>query len=262
MPEGAPALIELKNVSVMRGDRLALSGLSLRIEPGEHVAILGPNGCGKSTFIKTVSRECYPLARPGSSMTILGQERWNVFELRGMLGIVTNDLVAACTRDASALEIVLSGFFSSVRLMPYHPVDEPMVEAALNALRAMEAEHLAERLMTEMSSGETHRVVIARALVHHPRALLLDEPCTSLDLRAQYELRSVFRTLAQSGLGLIMVTHDLNDVIPEIERVILLRAGEVLADGDKREILSQGRLSALFGIPVELSERDGYYRLW
>jgi len=246
----------------MRGDRHALSGLSLRIEPGEHVAILGPNGCGKSTLIKTVTRECYPLAWPGSSMTILGEERWNVFELRSMLGIVTNDLVAACTRDASALEIVLSGFFSSVRLMPYHPVDPAMVAAAQDALRVMEAEHLAERSMTEMSSGETHRVVIARALVHRPRALLLDEPCTSLDLRAQYELRGIFRNLARSGLGLILVTHDLADVIPEVERVILLRAGRVLADGTKRDLLTEERLGGLFGSPVRLSEDDGYYRLW
>jgi iron complex transport system ATP-binding protein len=125
----------------------------------------------------------------------------------------------------------------------------------------MEVDHLAERSMTEMSSGEVHRVVTARALVHHPRALLLDEPCTSLDLRAQREVRRIFRSLAQSGLGLIVVTHDLADIIPEIRRVILLRDGRVDADGGKDEILTADRLGSLFGIPVELLRRDGLYHL-
>ena len=259
MPE--PALIAFRNVSIMRGERLGLSDVSLRIEPGEHVAILGPNGCGKSTFIKAITRECYPLARADSSVRILGQERWNVFELRNLLGIVTSDLVASCVRDATAMEIVLSGFFSSVCLMPYHRVSDAMIAAATGALQTMEVDHLVERPMTEMSSGEVHRVVTARALAHRPQALLLDEPCTSLDLRAQREVRRIFRNLAQSGLGLIVVTHDLADIIPEVGRVILLRAGRIEADGAKREILTAERIAALFGIPVELVERDGHYHL-
>jgi iron complex transport system ATP-binding protein len=261
MPEYSPALIEFRNVSIMRGERFALQDVSLRIELAEHVAILGPNGCGKSTFIKAITRECYPLTRPDTSLCILGHERWNIFELRNLLGIVTNDLVATCMREATAMEIVLSGFFSSVRVMPYHRVDAPMVEASMTALQTMEVDHLAERSMTEMSSGEVHRVVTARALVHRPRALLLDEPCTSLDLRAQREVRRIFRNLAQSGLGLIVVTHDLADIIPEIRRVILLRNGRIAADGGKDEILTADRLGSLFGIPVELLRRDGHYHL-
>jgi iron complex transport system ATP-binding protein len=261
MPERHPALIEFRSVSIMRGERLALQDVSLRIELAQHVAILGPNGCGKSTFIKAITRECYPLTRPGTFLRILGHERWNIFELRNLLGIVTNDLVATCVREATAMEIVLSGFFSSVRVMPYHRVDAPMVDASMKALQTMEVDHLAERSMTEMSSGEVHRVVTARALVHRPRALLLDEPCTSLDLRAQREVRRIFRGLAQSGLGLIVVTHDLADIIPEIRRVILLRSGRIEADGNKDDVLTADRLGSLFGIPVELLQRDGHYHL-
>src|SRR6266436_7806098 len=106
----------------MRGEKIALHDLTLRIGVGEHVAILGPNGCGKSTLIKTITRECYPLALSGSSLTILGYDSWNVFELRKLLGIVTNDLIATCTRDITGLEAVLSGFFSSIGLQPYHHV--------------------------------------------------------------------------------------------------------------------------------------------
>jgi iron complex transport system ATP-binding protein len=113
-----------------------------------------------------------------------------------------------------------------------------------------------------MSSGEARRVLIARALVHNPKALLLDEPTTSLDLFAQHELREILRQLAISGIGMILVTHHLSDIIPEIERVVLLREGRVIADGPKQELLTETTLSGLFGIPVSLARRDGYYHLW
>ena len=245
----------------MRGEKLALDNVSLRIAPGEHVAILGPNGSGKSTFIKMVTREVYPLLREGSSMTILGRNRWNVFELRPLLGVVTNDQVAACTRDITATEVVLAAFHSAIELMPYHTVTDEMRRKTEEHFRVLEITHLANRLMTEMSSGEVHRVGIARALVHDPRALLLDEPSNSLDLRAQRELRGIVRKLAQSGIGIILVTHYLADIIPEIARVILLREGSVIADGHKDDVLRSERLRGLFGMPVELLGRDGYYHL-
>lgn len=256
-----PALIELRDVSVMLGETLALDRVSLRIEAGEHVAILGPNGSGKSTLIRMITRECYPLLRAGSGVTILGRDRWNVFELRPLLGVVTNDQVAACRRDVTAREIVLAGFHSAIELMPYHIVTEEMRQRTDEQLRLLGIAHLAERPMTAMSSGEAQRVVIARALVHDPRALLLDEPSNSLDLRAQRELRETLRGLARAGMGIILVTHHLADLIPEVERVVLLRGGRVAADGDKRELLTPQRLRDLFGTDLELLERDGCYHL-
>jgi iron complex transport system ATP-binding protein len=249
-------------VSVMRGAKVVLHDMDLRIGVGEHVAILGPNGCGKSTLIKTITRELYPLARPGSSLTLLGQDRWNIFELRAALGIVSNDLMAECAREITGREVVLSGFFSSIGVWPHQHVSAEMIDNANRALARLEAEHLADRLVTEMSSGEARRVLIARALVHNPKALLLDEPTTSLDLFAQHELREILRQLAISGIGMILVTHHLSDIIPEIERVVLLREGRVIADGPKQELLTETTLSGLFGIPVSLARRDGYYHLW
>jgi iron complex transport system ATP-binding protein len=255
-------LIEFENVSVMRGETVALKDVSLRIGPGEHVAILGPNGCGKSTLIKTITRECYPLVRAGSSVRILGRDQWNVFELRKLLGIVSSDLMTTCTRDATGRDIALSGFFSSIGIWPHQQVTPEMHRKAEQALAMLEISHLADRFTDEMSSGEARRVLLARALVHDPHALILDEPSTALDLFAQHELRQIFRKLAQAGIGIVMVTHHLSDLIPEIDRVVLMERGQIVADGPKREVLVASRLSDLFGLPLDLTERDGYYNLW
>jgi len=246
----------------MRGGKTALDEFSLRVHVDEHVAVLGPNGCGKSTLIKTITRECYPVVRAGSSMTILGRKAWNIFELRSLLGIVSNDLMSSCTADASGLDVVLSGFFSSTRIFPNHAVDPKRRDLAEAALVQLGVSHLADRAVEQMSSGEAKRVLIARALVHKPRALLFDEPCNSLDILAQHGLRETMRSLANSGIGIILVTHELPDVVPEIERVVFMSNGRIVADGGKEEVLQAPRLGKLFGLKVELARRDGYYHIW
>ena len=254
-----PPLLALNHVTVIRGERAALDDLTLRIEAGEHVCILGPNGCGKSTLIKTITRECYPLANEQSSMSILGRERWNIFELRSLLGIVSPDLLASCTSDATGRDVVLSGFFSSTRIFPHHAPSPELLEKTTAALARLGIAHLAGRPVAQMSSGEAKRTLIARALVHEPQTLLFDEPSNTLDIAAQIQLRETMRQLAQAGLGILLVTHQVSEVIPEIERVVLLREGRILADGPKEEILTAPRLTDLFGVPVQLVRRDGYF---
>jgi iron complex transport system ATP-binding protein len=262
MTTNGPALLDLQNVTVMRGQKVVLENFSLRIRGDEHVAILGPNGCGKSTLIKTITRECYPVAQDGSSMTILGQDRWDVFELGSLLGIVSNDLMSKCTGEACGRDVVLSGFFSSTRIFPHHAVDPKHKSLADDALAQLQITHLATRPVAEMSSGEARRVLIARALVHKPRALLFDEPSNSLDVFARHSLRQTMSSLARAGIGIILVTHDLSDLIPEIERVLLMSSGRIVAEGPKEKMLEPERLETVFGIKVEVARHDGYYHLW
>jgi iron complex transport system ATP-binding protein len=257
-----PPLLDFRNLRVMRGQKIALDDFTLRVDADEHVAILGPNGCGKSTLIKTITRECYPVVRDGSSMSILGEDTWDVFALRARLGIVSNDLMLSCTGDACGRDVVLSGFFSSTAIYPNHKVDPRQSALADAALAELKISHLADRPVSEMSSGEARRVLIARALVHKPRALLFDEPCNSLDLAAQQSLRQTMSTLAHSGTAVILVTHELADIVPEIQRVVLMNHGRVVADGPKEEILEVERLAALFGVHVEMARRNGHYHLW
>ena len=234
----------------------------MKVNAGEHVAVLGPNGSGKSTLLKLLTRECYPLLRPETRLSILGQPDWNIFDLRSQIGIISNDLMTQCTRDITGRELVLSGFFGSIGLWPNQHLTPEMEQSAEEAMAQLEVAELAGRWVDELSSGEARRLLIARALIHNPSTLVLDEPTTSLDLAAQREMRDHLRKLAASGVGLLLVTHHLEELIPEIDRVVMLRKGSVYVDGLKEDVLSSANLSALFGVEVDLSLRDGYYRPW
>ena len=256
-------LIEFDRVSILRDGVTALDRLSLRIDDGERVAVLGPNGAGKSTLVDALTRAVYPAAGMGpSALRIYGRDRWDVFELRNLLGIVTHTLVRDCTGPYTALETVLSGFFSSIGVWPHHQVTEQMREDARLALRELEIAHLEGVPLKEMSSGEVRRAIIARALVHRPRALVLDEPTVSLDIRGRRELLAAMRRLARAGKSLVLVTHTLDDVIPEIDRVVTLRDGHILHDGPTREVLRSGPLSELFRVDVHVAEREGAWHMW
>ncbi len=257
----APPLIELDHASVMRGQVKVLHGLSLRIAQGQHTALLGPNGCGKSTFMKLITRELYPLAQADgrTPVRVLGQNRWQVDRLRAQLGIVTGDL-SSNLADMPGLTVeqaVLTGFFASYVIPGFREISPAMRARALETLAMVGALALRDRAYAELSAGETRRVLIARALVNRPQALLLDEPSTGLDLVARQHLVAIMRTLAQQGITLVLVTHHIEEVIPEIERVILLRAGQVLADGSREALLRDEPLSALFGGPIRVIEQDG-----
>ena len=254
-----PKLIEFENVSVQRESTMALKQVTFSVDSGEHIAILGPNGCGKSTLLKVITRECYPRYPMKSRVRIWGEETWTLMDLRATLGIVTNDLVDTCTKPYSVMETVLSAFFGSIGVWPYHHVTPLMKKRAKELLAFFDISHLADRLMTEISSGEARRAVFARALAHDPKALILDEPANSLDIRAQKEVRDSMRRLVAQGVTLVVVTHHLPDIIPEIHRVVALKEGRIYFDGDKREILSKQKMEDLFATPVFVRQIGDYY---
>lgn len=261
-PAEKSEFLELRAVNVARGDRVVLHDLNLTIRAGEHVAILGPNGCGKSTLILAMTCQIYPIVRPGMVVRIFGRERWDLTELRKHFGVVGAELPGERTAVTTGLDAVIAGFFSASTLWPNLHVTEEMRERAVEALERMEALDLVGRQVGEMSAGEKRRILIARALVHRPRQLLLDEPSNALDLAAQRELRETLRRLAQEGTGLVLVTHHLGDILPEIERVILMRAGRIVGDGPRAEFLTEARLSELFRTPVRIGRDEEWLHSW
>jgi iron complex transport system ATP-binding protein len=259
--------LALRNVNVARGDRVVLHDIDLTIRSGEHVAILGPNGCGKSTLILTMTCQIYPIVQPGMRVRIFGRDRWDLTQLRKQFGVVGAGLMGAelpgeRTAVTTGLNAVIAGFFSASTLWPNLHVTPEMREGAAEALERIEASHLAAQLVGEMSAGEKRRILIARALVHRPRQLLLDEPSNALDLAAQRELRDTLRRLAAEGTGLVLVTHHLGDILPEIERVILMCAGRIVGDGSREELLTAPRLSELFNTPIRIGRDEEWLHSW
>ncbi|MEP7185566.1 MAG: ATP-binding cassette domain-containing protein [Rhodanobacter sp.] len=256
-------LLEIDEASVVQGNRLVLDRLSLRIDANQHTAILGPNGSGKSTLVKLVARQLHPLARGGraGSVRIFGRERWNVAALRCRLGIVSPGVQLDYTTDTplEVLDAVVSGFHAARGVAGHHVVTAAMHERAREALEQVGAEQLTGRWMQTLSTGEARRVLIARALVHRPRALLLDEPCVGLDMASRRHFMESLRLLAASGTTLLLVTHHVEEIIPEIDHVVLLRDGQVLRHGPKKDTLTSGALSATFGVSVEVKRQGDYY---
>ena len=266
-----PPFLELVHVDVARGDNVVLHDINLTVHTGEHLAILGPNGCGKSTLIKTMTCECYPLVRPEMKVSIFGRARWDLTELKKRLGVVSPELPGKATLHTKGRDAVLTGFFSSSTLWPNLAVTDAMRARAEEVMELVDAADLADKPVGEMSAGQQRRVMIGRALVGSgaaseengsTRMLLLDEPSNALDLAAQADLRELLRRLARQGTGILLITHHIADILPEIDRVLMMREGRIVADGAKAELLTAARLGELFGTEVRLEERDGFYHAW
>ncbi len=257
-----PPFLELTHVNVARGENLVLHDINLSVNTGEHIAILGPNGCGKSTLIKTITCECYPIVQPETKVSIFGRERWDLTELKKRLGVVSAELPGKPTLHTTGRDAVLTGFFSSSTLWPNLTVTPAMRERADEVLELIDGVKLVDKPVGEMSAGQQRRIMIGRALVGSSQMLLLDEPSNALDLNAQRELRSLLRKLAQQGTGILLITPHIADIIPEIHRILLLRDGRIIGDGPKQELLTAPTLSDLFQTEVQLTQKDGFHHAW
>ena len=254
-------LVEIRNATIWRGSTCVFEHLDLVIEQHERVAIVGPNGSGKTTLLKAINRELYPVVSDDSTFRILGRERWNVWELRKQVGIVSQDLQQRYTTTTTALEVVVSGFHSSIGvhgIISEHVTDD-QVSAARAALDDLGIGEMAGTELRAMSTGQQRRVILARALVHKPNTLILDEPTAGLDFAASFDYLQRVRHLSSSGHNIVIVTHHLNEIPPEVDRIVLLQEGRIVADGRKNEVLTEDLLSEVYGVRIRVSEIDGYY---
>lgn len=260
----ATPLLRLLDCTVVRDGRAILHVDDLTLNAGEHVAILGPNGAGKSTLIRLLTRDVRPLAHDDGSpaVVLLGRERWAIADARKVMGVVSDALQEDYIVAVSARDTVTSGYFGSIGLYRHQHVTSEMLSRTDELLELLGIAHLADRTMDTLSTGEARRALIARALVHDPAVLVLDEPAAGLDPTAAWQLRASMRGLAQGGRTLVLVTHHVEDIVRQIDRVVLMRDARIIADGPKRELLTSSALSALFDGVFDVEERDGEYRLW
>lgn len=261
--EPAP-LLQLLDCIVVRDGRAILSVDSLTLNAGEHVAILGPNGAGKSTLIRLLTRDVRPLAHEDGSAAVLllGKERWAIADARRVMGLVSDSLQEDYDVAVTVRDTVTSGFFGSIGLYRHQTVTPAMLEKTGRLIDLLGIGPLADRTMDTLSTGEARRTLIARALVHDPAVLVLDEPTDGLDPAAQYHVLRAISAVASAGHAIVLVTHHVSDIIPEVSRIVTLKDGRILHDGPKAEMLADGPIAELFGFPAHLEEREGWYRLW
>lgn len=256
-----PPLFRIRDASVVRAGSTILHVDDFTLAEGEHLALLGPNGAGKSTFIKLLTREVIPLYRDVAPVVFRGNERPTLADIKSCFGVVSASMHEQISVHLPVIDIVCGGFFGTLGLPRGVRADASMRAAALDALEKLGIADLSARDVLTLSTGQVRRVLVARELVHDPQVLVFDEPCTGLDPQGMYQIRSTMRTLAEEGRSIVLVTHYPEDIVPAVERVVLIKDAAIRADGSKRGLLTDETMSDLFDAPLRVEERDGWYAI-
>jgi iron complex transport system ATP-binding protein len=236
------------------------SDFSFSLQEGEHAAIVGPNGAGKSTLLKLLAGGVHPLPLDATRISLFGEEGGNVWDVRKRIGIVSHDLQRDYLICAEGLNVILSGYYASNDTYGYQEFTEAQVARAQEVMKELGIESLAGRRFGHLSTGEQRRFLLGRALVHDPLMLVLDEPTSGLDVKACFQYLDLLRAQISKGKTVLLVTHHLHEIPPEIERVVLLKEGKIVADGRKADLLINQRISNLFDCPVSLAQANGWYQ--
>lgn len=256
-----PPLIQLRDAVVRRKGTNILEIDAFSLRSGENVALLGPNGAGKSTFIRLITREVFPLHRDVPPVLFRGNERTTLQETKKVLGVVSSTMQDQITVHLPAYEIVAGGLFGSLGIPKMCRVTPESHARIFEILEMLGVADLAKRDIKTLSTGQARRILLARALIHDPEVLVFDEPTTGLDPEGMYYVRKSMRDLVAQGRSIILVTHYPEDIIPEVNRVVMIKEGKLFADGTKADLLTSERMSELFDVPLRIIEQDGYFSL-
>lgn len=250
----AQTIINFENIYASYDINPVLKNINLKIKNNEHWAILGANGSGKTTLIKLLSNDLYPNTKYPFNKQIFGKERWNIFDLKKNLGIITNDLHNKFEIQGgflTAYQVVLSGYYSAIGVFQHHDFSKEQHLKALDILNFLEISNLKDKQVKQMSTGQLRRCIIGRALVHDPKALILDEPTVGLDIKAQYNFINMLRKLSQKT-SIILVTHHIEEIFKEITHVALIYDKTILKQGKKEDILTSENLSRIFEMDIHI----------
>ncbi|MGB7401341.1 MAG: ATP-binding cassette domain-containing protein [Arcobacter sp.] len=254
-------IIDFENIHVSYDDKLILKELNLKIEDNQHWAILGANGSGKSTLIKLISSQIHPRQNYPHKKLILGKERYSLFDLRKAMGIITNDLHNHFYDQGNFLsgyEVVLSGYYSSIGVFEHQDFTQEQHDKANEILEYLEITDLKDKIVAKMSTGQLRKCIIGRALIHDPKAFILDEPTVGLDIKAQLNFIKLLRKLSQKA-NIILVTHHLEEIFEEITHVALIKDQTIFKQGKKEDILNSENISDTFGLELKINSSNNRY---
>lgn len=254
-------IIDFENINVGYNEKIVLKDITLKIKEKEHWAILGANGSGKSTLMKLIQSEIHPRRTSKFKKEILGKSTYSVFELRKSLGIITNDLHNYFAREGSFLtgyKVVLSGHYSSIGVYTFQDFSQEQLNKAIEVMNFLEIEHLKDKKVNEMSTGELRKCIVGRALIHSPKAFILDEPTVGLDIKAQINFIKMLKKLSQEA-SIILVTHHLEEIFEEIDNIALIHNNTIYKQGKKEELLTSENLSSIFDTEIHVNEKNSRY---
>ncbi|WNL27958.1 ATP-binding cassette domain-containing protein [Arcobacter cryaerophilus gv. pseudocryaerophilus] len=254
-------IIEFENIDVGYDEKVVLKDINLKIKSGEHFAILGANGSGKSTLMKLIQSQIHPRQTKEFKKKIFGKSRYSIFELKKELGVITNDLHNYFEKEAGYLngfEVVLSGYYSSIGIFTHQDFTKEQIKKALEVMNFLEIIDLKDKKVSSMSTGQLRKCIVARALIHYPKAFVLDEPTVGLDIKAQINFIKLLQKISLKST-IILVTHHLEEIFPEIKNVALIYNNTIFKIGKKEDILNSENLSTVFDIKIEVKQKNERY---
>lgn len=254
-------LLRLHDAKVKMDGRVILDVDDFVINQGERIVVLGPNGSGKSTLVKLLTKEIEPVWRETPPVLFMGQPDPSEETLIETVGLVSTDVQERMMVHRTVFDIVLGGFFGSVGVPLHIGASDEQAEQARKAIREIGIPSLSERDMLTLSTGQARRALIARALINGPALLIFDEPTSGFDPEGAWNMRQSLSALAKAGHTILVITHNVSDIMPEFDRVVMLQDAHIVADGPKEEVLTTQKLRHLFGVPITLVETDGRYHL-
>ena len=246
-----------KNINCFKNDFRVIKDLNLKISYSENVILIGPNGSGKSTLIEVINRNIYPVFTKDSTLRIFDKELIDIWELRKRISTVNNEIKNRINPHLRVCDLILSGLYGKYCFISNK--SEGDVYKVTNIMKNMNISSLSNKYFSYLSDGEKNISLIARALIKKPNILILDEPTANLDYPSKFFVIDKINELSKLNTKILCITHDVSMITPIYDRVIMLKGGEIIADGEQNKVINRENLNKLYGINVEVIKNNG---LW
>ena len=254
--------LEIKNLEVWIGNQVLYKNLNLTLRLGENTVLIGPNGSGKSTIINLINRTIYPVIKKGSYFKLFGDKDINIWNMRSNIGFVNKDIESRMDNNARALNIVLSGYYGKLYIDEKEiNISKEKKDQALNLMKDLKIDNIYMQKYKNLSDGQKRKLMIARALVHKPKILVLDEPTINLDIGSRYSLVKILDQLNKAGTTILQVTHEIDSIMRSAKRVLFIKDFQIVQDGRPTEIFTGKNISDLFDTPLEVLNKNGFWQI-
>ena len=250
---------DAKNINCFKNGFRVIKDLNLKISYSENVILIGPNGSGKSSLIEIINRNIYPVVANESKLKIFDKELINLWELRNKISTVNNEIKNRINPNLQVFDLILSGLYGRYCYVQNRSErDSYKVE---KIMQKMNISNLSKKNFSYLSDGEKQISLIARALIKKPEILILDEPIANLDYKSKFFVIDNVNELWKLNTKILCVTHDISTITQIYDRVIMLKDGKIIADGDQNKVMNSENFNKLFGIQVEVTNNNGLWNI-